>query len=226
MKVYIVKHCYDNGESYEDYREYEDWKLFSTYQKAADLYWASVVSEYEGGYTLIEWELNTQKKSVLEESAYIRCSSWYERQCCEETYEPEPEDYEYDPWEIYAKENNWYDDYSNAIMESTQEELALEEEWLVHENENYELFKELDRDNIEDLCAVLLIDENPVTGGCCARFIFRDRPYYADLSKMSYLGNECMIFDDSGEGIWDKRDIPISQESLRECVKEYLLLQL
>lgn len=222
MKIYVVKHFYDNGESYEDYREYEDTWLYSTYQKAANFFWASVVGDYEGKYTLIEWELDTQKRTKLEESAWVPCTSWYDEQSDE--YFSDPENFEYDPWKQYADSaEDWKAVYACAESESIQDELVAEEEWLVHENENYELFKELDRDNIEDLCSTLKVDSNPVTGGYCARFIFRDRAYYVDLSKMGYIGNECMVFDDSGEAIWYKRSIPLSEDSLKECVKEYLL---
>ena len=38
MKIYIVSHYWDNGESYEDYRDYEDLFHFSTLKKATTFF--------------------------------------------------------------------------------------------------------------------------------------------------------------------------------------------
>ena len=144
MKIYVVSHYYDNGESYEDYREYENHELYSTYQKAKDKFWASVVGDYEGKYVLTEWELDTQEKNTLEESAWIKCTSWYDKQSC--CYEPDPEEYEYDPWEEYADSVDYNTEYACAEFESMKDEIKAEEEWLCHEGTNYQEWKECDEE--------------------------------------------------------------------------------
>lgn len=143
MKIYVVTHFYDNGESYEDYREYEEHKLYSTYRKAQEEFWASVVSDYEGKYVLTEWELDTQEKKTLEESAWIKCTSWYDNQnCCE----PNPEEYEYDLWEEYADSVDYNTEYDCAEFESMKDEIKAEREWLTHEGTNYQEWKECEEE--------------------------------------------------------------------------------
>lgn len=141
MKIYVVIHSYDNGESYEDYREYKDYMMFSTYQKASYYFWNHVVDDYMGKFTLIEWELDTQERKTLEESVYIKCIS------CWDTISPD-----YSEEDYYCNEpGESYDLWDCAKYESIQEELKDEYEWLTHKGENYEIFKQLERDKEEDL---------------------------------------------------------------------------
>lgn len=76
------------------------------------------------------------------------------------------------------------------------------------------------------------IKRNEVTGGLYCVFQHNGSEYYADLSDIpeSYLAgytNECMIFPsvDGEVTAWDelycKRNIPITEEALRECVEEF-----
>ena len=169
MKIYVVSHYYDNGESYEDYREYENHELYSTYQKAKDKFWASVVSDYEGKYVLTEWELDTQEKSTLEESAWIKCTSWYDKQSC--CYEPDPEEYEYD--EDYDYPPDPGADALEALKylvvmedrEAYHRELDLEREWLTHEGTNYQEWKECEEEIRKRKSAILLDELNSMLVG-------------------------------------------------------------
>ena len=144
MKIYVVSHYYDNGESYEDYREYEEHELYSTYQLGLRTFYDYVESDYEGKLTLTEWELDTQEKKTLEESAWIKCTSWYDRQSC--CYEPDPEEYEYDPWERCADSVNYNVEYECAEFESIKDEIKAEKEWLTHEGTNYQEWKECEEE--------------------------------------------------------------------------------
>lgn len=77
MKIYIVSHYYDNGESYEDYRTYETHQYYSTLEKASQAYWTFVCDDYQGQYKLYEKELDTQKDKLLEESVWLECFPYY-----------------------------------------------------------------------------------------------------------------------------------------------------
>jgi len=78
MKIYIVSHYWNNGESYEDYRSYEDHFHFSTLKKAMTFFQDKVTSDYEGRYILISKELNTQEEEELAKSAWVKCLSTWE----------------------------------------------------------------------------------------------------------------------------------------------------
>jgi hypothetical protein len=157
MKIYVVSHYYDNGESYEDYREYEEHKLYSTLQIASEYFWASVVGDYEGKYVLTEWELDTQEKKTLEESAWVKCKPYYNEEWQGEP-EPDDENYDYTP-----------DPGANAlealkylvVMEDREaylRELDLEREWLTHEGTNYQEWKECEEE-IKKKKSDILLDE-------------------------------------------------------------------
>ena len=143
MKIYVVSHYYDNGESYEDYREYTDYDMFSTENKAYAFYCEKILSDYEGIYSMIEWELDTQKTTLLERSPWVKCSSMYQ-------YEPCLEDYESDPREQYANSVDYVDDYTMAVYESIQDELKAEYEWLTTKREQGEILDEIEKDRLND----------------------------------------------------------------------------
>ena len=153
MKVYYVTHFYDNGESYEDYRSYQDTYLFSSFKKANSTFWDYVTSDYEGKYVLGEWELDTQNMKELETSVYLPCRPHW-------SYEDEPyyPDY-YDPDLCIedSGENMEYLVYEDEVEEPSQEE----EEWLTHKGENYKIFKEIEDDRLLKLLNQLndLLDE-------------------------------------------------------------------
>ena len=148
MKVYSVEHKYDNGESYEDYREYTDVKLFSTYERANTFFWERVISDYKGKYLMHEWELDTNEKKLLDESEYIACKP-------------------YDPFDDYYEDDDYQeceDNYQQVDKETIEdylwsmpifEEQIAEEEWLKHKGENYEVLHQIEEDQLEDALAEL-----------------------------------------------------------------------
>ena len=156
MKIYVVSHFYDNGESYEDYRDYEDHKLYSTLQIALEHFWASVESDYEGKYVLTEWELDTQEKNQLEESAWIKCEPWYNDEW-QGGYEPDDEDYDCSPDPMESTEEA-FRYLEGEDRESYYEELNLEREWLSHEGSNYQEWKECEEE-IKKRKSDILLDE-------------------------------------------------------------------
>ena len=70
MKIYVVSHYYDNGESYEDYREYEDHKYYSALELATTAYYDEICEEYIGCWELTVVELDTQKTVELDKVPY------------------------------------------------------------------------------------------------------------------------------------------------------------
>jgi hypothetical protein len=143
MKIYIVSHYYDNGEPYEDYREYEDLLYYSTLEKAWDVFWEKVTSNYEGIIKLKELTLDTQEITILEESAWIDCKSNWDY-LSEPDYMDNYDDYYYDDY-------NYGDDYNNAIWETLEEESCAIDEWLTHEGENYKIFEEINAIRLANL---------------------------------------------------------------------------
>ena len=146
MKIYVVTHFYDNGESYEDYREYTDYFMFSTEAKAYGFYCDKILSDYEGRYSMYEKELDTQEQTLLEQSPWIKCTPSY-------AYEPSPEDYhdyEPNPWEHYDDYVSYDDEYTMAECESIQDELKAEEEWLTTKREQGEILDEIEEDRLND----------------------------------------------------------------------------
>lgn len=135
MKIYTVSHYYDNGESYEDYREYEDILYYSTLNKAWSVFWEKVTSNYEGIIRLKELTLDTQEAITLEESVWIDCkNSW--------DYPSEP-DYMDNYDDYYYNNFDYYRDYNDAIWETYEDEIYAIDEWLTHEGENYKIFEEI-----------------------------------------------------------------------------------
>lgn len=140
MTVFIVKHYYNNGESYEDYREYEDTFLFSTQKKASDFFWTKVTDDYEGKYVLLEWEADTQEKTILEESVFITCTpeSW-SYDCFEDCQDFDDSKDSNDCQDFYFKE------YYDAVAAfANRDEYLAEEEWLLSSHEHNKLFKEME----------------------------------------------------------------------------------
>lgn len=143
MKIYTVNHYYDNGESYEDYREYEDILYYSSFENASKVFWEKVTNDYEGIFRLKEVTLDTQETKVLEESVWIDCkNSW--------DYPSEPDyignydDYYYDDFD--------YDrDYDNAVWQTLEDEICAIDEWLTHEGENYKIFEEINAVRLANL---------------------------------------------------------------------------
>lgn len=141
MKIYIVKHQYDNGESYEDYREYSDYNYYSTLKKASTFFWNKVADEYEGKYQLIEWELDTQDQRVLEESPWITCTPcyWVPDEYCDCETE---QDFTPDPMASIEEYWRWEDPCDEWI----DYEWEIEQEYLTSENTNFKEWKECERE--------------------------------------------------------------------------------
>lgn len=76
MKIYAIIYNSDNGLNCEDYREYSDTKLYSSLKEASEIYETHVSGKYEGGFELIEWEIDTNNKKTLKESPYINCTPY------------------------------------------------------------------------------------------------------------------------------------------------------
>ena len=71
MKIYAIIHYYDNGFTYEDYRNYVTTNLYSDLSKASKIYQSKTSGKYEGALELVEWELDTNNKKTLQETEYI-----------------------------------------------------------------------------------------------------------------------------------------------------------
>lgn len=146
MKIYTVNHYYNNGESYEDYREYEDILYYSTLDKAWRVFWEKVTSDYEGIFYLKELTLDTQEVITLEESVWIDCkSSW--------DYPSEP-DYMDNYDDCYYGDYDYNDYYINPYEELQMwelEEMEDIENWLTHEGENYKIFEEINAVRLANL---------------------------------------------------------------------------
>lgn len=156
MKIYVLSHFYDNGESYEDYREYEEHKLYSTYQLGLKAFYDSVESDYEGKFNLIEWELDTQKRQLLEESAWIKCKPYYNEEW-QGDYEP---DYEYeedapDPTESYKEYWRW-EDASPEYDDIPEDEDKAWFEYVTTPGTNYREYQECEMELKERRSALLL----------------------------------------------------------------------
>ena len=75
----------------------------------------------------------------------------------------------------------------------------------------------------------LKIEENEVNGGLCAIFEWDGQEYFADLCMIPVVDfSECEIFPsvDGQVSNWGelycRRDIPVTESQLKECVKEFL----
>lgn len=167
MKIYIVTHFYDNGESYEDYREYEYYYMFSTDAKAYAFYCEQILSDYEGRYSLIEWELDTQKRVLIEESPWVNCTSEWDRMCEENAREQEteweppyldPADSIYDYWK--------WEDMGNYEY-SPEEEDRIVLEYLNTPHTNYKEWQECNKEIQERKNAILLEDLSNLLNGIC-----------------------------------------------------------
>ena len=168
MKIYVVSHYYDNGEDYEDYREYKEHKLYSTLQIASEYFWASVVGDYEGKYVLTEWELDTQAKKTLEESAWIECKPYYNDEWQGE-YEPEydPENCYPDPMKSYKEywrheDAFWYQD--DGISE---EEDKAWFSYVTTPGTNYHEYQECEKELQERRNAILFEELNNLLKELC-----------------------------------------------------------
>lgn len=161
MKIYVVSHYYNNGESYEDYREYEEHKLYSTYQLGLRAFYDCVESDYEGKYVLTEWELDTQEKEILEESAWITCKPCYNEEW-QGDYEPDYEDYDYspDPTDSYKEYWRWEDSLPDWGDDISEEEDKAWYEYVTTPGTNYQEWKECEEEIRKRKSDILLEELN------------------------------------------------------------------
>lgn len=150
MKIYVVSHYYDNGESYEDYREYQSHSYYSTFELASTFFWDKVTSDYEGKYVLKSVVLDTQETNILEESAFLTCHSQWDDYYNQEN--PEPDD-DYCP----EYPDDYPDDGDVSYTPYDSEEDELVEDYLHSEGTNFKTFKEID-DEIEEKKQAILVD--------------------------------------------------------------------
>lgn len=72
------------------------------------------------------------------------------------------------------------------------------------------------------------IKKNISNHGYYCFFEHKGEQYYADVAFTFDHGNECMIFPAKDNKVTDwgdlyaKTGIPVSEESLRECIKEFI----
>lgn len=150
MDIYVVTHCCDNGLYGDmDYMEWEEYKFFSTLKLAESEYYNSIIDEYEGRYKLSKLTLDTQERILLEESPF-RANTYYDYDPSEE-YQPDQElEYEYEPDPCNSIRDAW--DYME--MEEREREFESQEEddeYLSVPHDNYQMFKELEEDALDDL---------------------------------------------------------------------------
>lgn len=176
MKIYVVTHFYDNGESYEDYREYTDYFMFSTEAKAYAFYSEKILSDYEGRYSMYEKELDTQKQTLLEVSPWVECSSLNSCEDWQGEYEPEYDQLEpcYDQYGYYFDPRDPEKRSHNALWalemfekEEYYEELSLESEWLTHEGTNYQEWEEVNEEIRKKKNAILFEELNEILKELC-----------------------------------------------------------
>ena len=152
MKIYVLTHYWDNGESYDDYREYESSSYYSTLELAAKAYWDET-RDYKGSFTLFSVELDTQKKAILTKSENVPCPSAMQSLWWEQEYSQESSDDIYGIDYSYMCDDLYYWRYP-ACEEEDEE--ALTEEWLTHKGENYAVFKALEDDkDFDELLSIL-----------------------------------------------------------------------
>lgn len=152
MKVYVITHLWDNGESYEDYRESQCNMLYSTLDAAKSVYWSNVSKDYEGKFILREWELDTQYQTILEESKYIQCTPETYYDDYDNDYQDDESDYDYgryqpDPSASIEEYWQWcdqLDDYEDI----DPDEYECEYEWLTHKGENLADLQQLEIDEL------------------------------------------------------------------------------
>lgn len=162
MKIYVVSHYFDNGESYEDYREYEEHKLYSTLQIASEYFWASVAGDYEGKYVLTEWELDTQEKKTLEESTWITCRPYYNEEWQgEPDYDDECYDYSPDPADSYKEYWRW-EDLSPKHDDIPEEEDKVWLEYVITPSTNYQEWEKVNEEIRKRKSDILLEELNNV----------------------------------------------------------------
>lgn len=72
------------------------------------------------------------------------------------------------------------------------------------------------------------VKQNEQNGGYCANFYKGKKKFFADLCSLPFVESECMIFerDKRGNidwrGVYCKRDLPVTEQSLLDCINEFL----
>lgn len=132
MDIYIVKHFYDNGLSYEDYRQYEDNLYYSSLELAENQYFPTIGKNFTGKYSVIKMTLDTNESNVIHETEYIHCNfdDYMSEEEQEELQRLQAEEDEY--WEMYMEQlmnqNGQYDyedEEAEPIPDNTVDELNI-----------------------------------------------------------------------------------------------------
>lgn len=90
-----------------------------------------------------------------------------------------------------------------------------------HKDDLFYCEKEKVRKNIK-------IESNISNEGLCADFFKNGKKYYADIAYVPFVGTECMIFPYKEDGkidwnnVYCRRDIPVTEESLVDCITEFM----
>lgn len=98
MDIFIIRHNWDNGESFEDKEHYQEDKYYST-RTAAIASWGKI-GPFEGMYTFLKVTLDTQETEIIEQTQYNRCTPAYilaDREAKEEADRMAAEE-EFDRW--------------------------------------------------------------------------------------------------------------------------------
>ena len=169
MKIYVVTHFYDNGESYEDYREYTDYAMFSTEAKAYAFYSEKILSDYEGNYSIIEWALDTQEIVLLEKSPWVECSSLNSCDDWQGDYEPEyePEDYYPDPMKSYKEYWRHEDTFWCTGDDISEEEDKAWLEYVTTPGTNYQEWEEVNEEIRKKKSDILFEELNEMLKELC-----------------------------------------------------------
>lgn len=82
-EIYVILLNFDNGESYEDHKEYNFKKYFSTLEKATEFYNKKVKEPYIGAYFLYRIPLDTTFEEGHELTPWdiktlIKSSDWHD----------------------------------------------------------------------------------------------------------------------------------------------------
>lgn len=161
MNIWIVKHLMDNGERYpEDYNHWETYKYYSSLDLAEHYYYIVIYGRYEGKYQLIEKTLDTQEEKLIEESPWVNCTpaDYSEYDYSDSDYREFDGDvpealptYDNHPFDRKFVFDCWDDD----DMQNALDEMQEEDMYLRTPHETYELFKQLEQDQLDDLNRLL-----------------------------------------------------------------------
>ena len=128
MDIFIIRHLYDNGLSFEDKVVYQEDKYYSTRELAAKA-WCKIGNPFEGRYTLLKVTVNTQETEVIVETQYNPCR-YKEPELEREYYEELMENTTKWQAEQEALETKMLEEYQNYLERIAVENKQFNEEML------------------------------------------------------------------------------------------------